>query len=193
LIQATPALNPSPTTSTATTTIWPTTATSSMKTPAEISASPNSRRRDTCCTICGPRHIPSPSPRKTAPNSTPNPGSPAPRSVTNTRPRPITTPPAPNAPTIPITSPRTSGVRVTYDQPSMIVRQTPACSATGTADPRGIPRIPRNTTPPPTNAAATAYRLGSTVRIANGSSRPSTVLVANVRTTNKMAPGSADP
>ena len=73
----------------------------------------NNRRRDSPENSRGANPMPSARPPKTAPNSTPYPGSPASRSSTYVRPRPITTAPAANAPEMPTTRPRTTGVPVT--------------------------------------------------------------------------------
>ncbi len=56
---------------------------------------------------------------------------PAPSPRTNVGAKPITVPPAANAPSMPSTRPRTTGVDPTNFQPSTIVRRTPVCSSRG--------------------------------------------------------------
>ncbi len=99
-------------------------ASSTRNAPAQMIESPKRRRREKPSSSRGPSHMPAASPTKTAPKRTPKPACPAPRSCTNVCDSPTTNPAAPNAPSMPRTRPRTSGVLPTNRQPSRMLRST---------------------------------------------------------------------
>jgi hypothetical protein len=87
--------------------------------------SPNSRRRLKPLRMRRPSNIPPARPTKIAANTTPQPALPPWRVfLMYGWPSPTTTPPAANAPTMPMTRPRTTGVRPINRQPSQMILAT---------------------------------------------------------------------
>ena len=71
VIQPTPAKKPITKVSTTTTGSCWTSAIGNSSSPVNVSEMPNMRRRESPCSSRGPRHMPSPSPANTVPNSRP--------------------------------------------------------------------------------------------------------------------------
>ncbi len=120
-------------------------ATSTSAQPAATMAVPNSR-------LCGSRRdsrgaapMPSASPTNTAMKSIPYAALPPPRLAAYSVAEPTTTPPAVNAPMIPITSPRISGVLATNRKPSRSSASRPGAAARRCAARPEISRMPNQT------------------------------------------------
>ncbi len=107
---AAPAHAPTTATATSATARCGASATTTSARPANTMPTPNSRSCGSRRASFGAPASPSAAPTKTATNNRPNEESPPPRLDEYAFAEPITAPPAANAPAIPISSPRTSGV-----------------------------------------------------------------------------------
>ena len=163
--QARPAKNPSVSTASADRTISGESPTTTRAAPAAAIEAPNSRRRLTSRRVRGPCQTPSAMPTNTAPKSTPYPGAPAPRPATYTTPSPTTVPPAAEAPTRPMTRPRTTGVCAMKAQPSTTCRHTDGCAVPAP----GPPVTPDRTAAP---RAASGRRIRAMTAAARRNVRP---------------------